>query len=90
MIDTRARKVGANKMVHRVLRSEGPLAWRNLGGPRMLAALDLVETAPVEGFMRDYFAARHDHALQAWLFLSAEMWLQARAERRAAREEDST
>jgi asparagine synthetase B (glutamine-hydrolysing) len=89
MIDTRARKVGAEGMVHRVLRVEGPPAWRDLGGPRMLAALDLVDSAAVERFMQDYFARRNDNALQAWLFLSAEMWLQARAERRAAPEEDS-
>jgi hypothetical protein len=55
----------------------------------MLAALDLVDSAAVERFMQDYFARRNDNALQAWLFLSAEMWLQARAERRAAPEEDS-
>jgi hypothetical protein len=38
--------------------------------------------------MRAYFAGRDDSAIQAWLFLSAEMWLQARAERGATREED--
>ena len=79
MIDTRAKKVAFNPMAHEVLRSQGRTKWADLGGARTLEQLDLVRPRLVDGFMEEYFAGRNEDALQAWLFLSAEMWLQARS-----------
>jgi hypothetical protein len=79
MIDTRAKKVAFGKLAHEVLRSEGRRTWRDLGGPKMLGQLDLVRPGLADAFMAEYFAGRNDDALQAWLFLSAEMWLRARS-----------
>jgi asparagine synthetase B (glutamine-hydrolysing) len=78
MIDPRAKKMDAGGLAHQVLRSQGATRWRDLGGSKMLTELDLVDPRLVQVFMDDYFARRNDNALQAWLFLSAEMWLQAR------------
>ena len=79
MVDPRAKKMGFGRMAHDVLRSQGRAAWRDLGGPAMLGDIGLVRRELANGWMNDYFAGRHDDALQAWLFLSTEMWLQARA-----------
>ena len=79
MVDPRAKKMGFGRMAHDVLRSQGRVAWRDLGGPKMLAALGLVRRDLAERWMDRYFEGRQDDALQAWLFLSAEMWLRARA-----------
>jgi asparagine synthase (glutamine-hydrolysing) len=77
-MDTRAKKVAFGRMAHEILRSDGQRQWRALGGPRRLAELDLVEPTLVDCFMEAYFSGRSDDSLQAWLFLSAEMWLRAR------------
>jgi len=78
MVDPRAKKMGFGRMAHDVLRSQGQVAWRDLGGPKRLGELGLVRRDLVESWMDQYFEGRQDDALQAWLFLSAEMWLRAR------------
>jgi hypothetical protein len=79
MLDARAKKISAARMFREVMRSQGRMTWRDLGGPRMLARLELVQPRRVDAFMDDFFTERNDNALLAWLFLSTEMWLQARA-----------
>src|SRR4029077_7440497 len=79
MVDSRAKKIGFGWMAHDLLRSQGRAAWRGLRGPERLGALGLVRGDLVESWMDQYFLGRQVDALQAWLFLSAEMWLRARA-----------
>jgi asparagine synthase (glutamine-hydrolysing) len=79
MVDPRAKKMGFGRMAHDVLRSQGRAAWRDLGGPQRLGELGLVRGDLVQSWMDQYFVGRQDDALQAWLFLSAEMWLRARS-----------
>ncbi len=75
----RSTKVDFSQAVHGVLRPEGRAAWREFGGPTMLADLGLVDARRLGCFMDDYFEARNSSWLHAWLALSTEMWLRARS-----------
>lgn len=79
MIETRVKKISYAWNADQELRTHGRAMWREFGGPTALDRLGLVRSDLVNAFMEEYFAGRREDGLQAWLFLSAEMWLRARA-----------
>jgi hypothetical protein len=72
------RKVLFRRAFDSLFRRHGRRAWAALGGPRLLAELDLVNPALVGAFMDDYFRGATQQSIEAWLVLSMEAWLQAR------------
>jgi asparagine synthase (glutamine-hydrolysing) len=78
-VPIRTKKVDFTQMVHGLLRTDGRAAWHRLGGPRMLAALDIVEAERLNLLMDRYFTGRDTNWLRTWLALSTEMWLRARS-----------
>jgi hypothetical protein len=80
-VEVPARKVLFRRAFDPLFRRHGRRAWASLGGPVMLAELDLVDPARVGAMMEDYFSGATEQSLQAWLVLSTESWLQARSGR---------
>jgi hypothetical protein len=80
-IETRVKKVSYGWNADLELRTRGRAMWREFGGPAALERLGLVSSERVNAYMDEYFAGRREDGLQAWLFLSAEMWLRARSGR---------
>jgi asparagine synthetase B (glutamine-hydrolysing) len=77
-----ARKILFRQAFDTLFRLHGRRAWAALGGPVMLAELDLVDQERVGPMMEDYFSGASQQSLQAWLVLSMESWLRARSGRR--------
>jgi asparagine synthetase B (glutamine-hydrolysing) len=80
-IETRVKKVSYGWNADLELRTHGRAMWREFGGPTALDRLGLVRSDLVNAYMDEYFAGRREDGLQAWLFLSAEMWLRERSGR---------
>jgi hypothetical protein len=78
-VETRVKKVSYAWNADHELRTHGRAMWREFGGPTMLDRLGLVRPDLVSAFMEEYFAGRREDGLQAWLFLSTEMWLRTRS-----------
>jgi asparagine synthetase B (glutamine-hydrolysing) len=74
------RKVDFTQMIHDVLRVGGRAAWRELGGPDMLAALRVADIDRLNLAMADYFDGRSANWARPWLILSTEAWLRARSQ----------
>lgn len=74
------RKVDFTPAVHAVLRPALARTWRRDGGPEMLAGQRLVDADRLNRFVDDYVEGRHARWLAAWVALSTEAWLRARAD----------
>lgn len=72
------RKILFDRAFDPLFRRHGRRAWAALGGPLMLAELDLVDPARVHRFMNDYFSGATQQSIEAWLVLSTESWLRSR------------
>jgi hypothetical protein len=73
------KKVDFTQAVHDVLRPAARDLWRRCGRGRELAERGLVDKARLNRFMDEYFAGRNALWLQAWVAMSTEAWLAARA-----------
>ena len=85
-VGMRARKVSFARMFDGLFRPYGRRAWAALGGPVVLSELGIVDRHGANSLMEDYFGGVEVHGFHAWLMLSTELWLRARAKGPETRE----
>jgi asparagine synthase (glutamine-hydrolysing) len=73
------RKILFDQAFDPLFRRHSRGAWAALGGPRVLAELDVVDPVRVRAWMDSYFSGVSHESLGPWLMLSMESWLQARS-----------
>lgn len=74
----RHKKVAATSFYHRILLEEGPRLWREMGGARELARLEIVDAGMLESSVHALFAGMQPQQLyRLWDVLGLEAWLRA-------------
>jgi asparagine synthase (glutamine-hydrolysing) len=74
----RHKKVAATSFYQRILLEEGPRLWREMGGPRELARLEIVDAGMLESSVHALFTGAQPQQLyRLWDVLGLEAWLRA-------------
>jgi asparagine synthase (glutamine-hydrolysing) len=74
----RQRKILVTDFYSSVMRNEGPVIWRSLGGPRTLADLGIIDGLATESVIHQIFVNNPDEAFPVCALLNLETWLRPR------------
>lgn len=75
----RQKKIQLTKFFPLIMRSEGPQAWRSLGGAKALASLGLADVERADSSVKTALNSDdHPAAFRAWLLMTMEAWLRPR------------
>jgi asparagine synthase (glutamine-hydrolysing) len=75
----RQKKIEITEFFSELIRRDGEQVWKRIGGAQALAALDLVDPARVDSFVRTAInTGEHRQTFQAWMLMSMESWLRPR------------
>ncbi len=75
----RQKKVEITEFFSDLIRRDGERVWKRMGGAQALGALDLVNPAGVDSFVRTAInSGEHRQTFQAWMVLNMESWLRPR------------
>jgi asparagine synthase (glutamine-hydrolysing) len=75
----RQKKIEITEFFSDLIRRDGERVWKRMGGAQALAALDLVNPARVDSFVRTAInSGKHRQTFQVWMLMSMESWLRPR------------
>jgi hypothetical protein len=75
----RQKKVEITEFFSDLIRRDGERVWKRMAGAQALGALDLVNPAGVDSFVRTAInSGEHRQTFQAWMVLNMESWLRPR------------
>ncbi len=75
----RQKKIEISDFFWQLMRRDGDRLWKQMGGAKALASLDLVDPERVDAFVQMAINSRdHLQAFRAWMIMSMESWLRPR------------
>jgi asparagine synthetase B (glutamine-hydrolysing) len=76
----RQRKIDLIKFFPSIMRTEGPAAWRSMGGAKTLVAMGLADRERINSWVQTVFRSDdHPVAFRLWLMMTMESWLRERS-----------